>query len=130
MFENYPIQLDTLVRNEEELIAKLDQLKGIYSNGVTQSLFANIIANLHNGQGATRDTWNSKTLTEWVNFLEPHLEGENLAEEQLELIFNYLRHQHNRIIMPNKNKFDLTIKQLYYDDNFMFEYIGLTILEL
>ena len=130
MYRNIPIKLNTMVNSKETLIEKLRELKNIYRVGINQQLFANVITNLHNNQSSNPTTWNNMTLSEWVQFLEPYLEGEKITEDQLIIVFDYLNKFHNGVIRPNGDKFNLKVKSLYYNDNFLFEDIGLMILEI
>ena len=109
------------INNEGELDQRIGRLKEISDLGVTLLNFVLVLSNLSNGHTQNPETWNNFTIDEWVAFFANQFRPIEVSNEQIELIFNYIRDYHVNIINRNGDRYRSSNRNnINFDQTFFF----------
>jgi len=131
MYNNYPLQIPIEVHNEEELEERLVAIKELKNEGISFEKFKLMVTNLSNGEPGRKPN-ESKQLPDWKVMYDRVNIGDEIAEGEIKILFEYLRRYHTMMIRSDgkgsyasSNRRNITL-----EEGFQLEYIVYKTLEL
>jgi hypothetical protein len=131
MYSNYPFQVQIEIHNEQELEERITAIKLLQREGVSFEKFQLMVTNFSNGEPGRKPN-ESKLLSDWKVMYDRINRGDEIAEEEIKKLFEYLQRYHTMMIRSNEegsfassNRGNITL-----DQGFQLEYIVYKTLEL